>query len=206
MQRQRRKDAPRRWSPSASGGVPLARASAVGWARALLTDPATVFLDTETTGFPPAAEVVEIAVVSAAGEVLLDTLVRPSAPISASVTAIHGISDEQVAGAPVWSDIHQLVCAALEDRTVVIYNAEFDRRVLVGCSDRHRLALPAARWECAMRAYADYRGERSGQGGQARWHKLEAAARYFGHRPGGHRALADALTCRLVVQGMAGML
>lgn len=205
MQRQSRRNVTRRWSAPAGAGVPLARANAVAWARALVTDPATVFLDTETTGFPPTAEIVDIAVVSAAGEVLLDTLVRSSAPIPACVTAIHGIHDQHVVDAPSWNDVHEEMCGALEGRTVVIYNAEFDRRVLVGCSERYQLALPSARWECAMRAYADYRGERDGRSGRPRWHKLEAAARHFGHPPGGHRALADALTCRRVVQGMAGI-
>lgn len=181
-----------------------ARARAVAWAQTRLNDPATVFLDTETTGFLPAAEVVDLAIVTAAGEILVETLVRPLAPIPPAATAIHGITDDDVAGAPCWLEIHDRVCAALAGRTVVIYNVDFDRRVLLGCSDRHLLALPEARWECAMAAYADYRSERT-KGGHFRWHKLGVAAGHFGHPPGGHRALADALTCLRVVRGMASL-
>jgi DNA polymerase-3 subunit epsilon len=182
-----------------------ARARAVDWARDRLNDPATVFLDTETTGFPPSAEVVDLAIVTADGEVLVETLVRPLAPIPPATTAIHGITDQDVAGAPCWLEIHDRVCSALAGRTIIIYNVDFDRRVLRGCSDRHRLTLPEARWECAMAAYADYRHEAAGGNGQRRRYKLEVAAGHFGHPPGGHRALGDALTCLQVVRGMAGL-
>lgn len=213
MKRQPRTGRARRWAivpraaPDLARGLDpaAARERAVAWARDRLNDPATVFLDTETTGFPPVAEVVDPAIVTTDGEILMDTLVRPLAPIPAAVTAIHGITDEDVAGAPYWLEIHQRLCAALAGRTVVIYNVDFDRRVLLGCSDRHLLALPEARWECAMAAYAEYRSEPTKGGGQFRWHKLEVAAGHFGHPPGGHRALGDALTCLRVVRGMAAL-
>ncbi len=205
MNRQRWAGASNRWNNATGADLALGREHAVAWAQGVLSEPSTVYLDTETTGFPPAAEVVDLAVVTAAGEILVDTLVRPLSPIPAGATAIHGISDHHVAAAPYWVDIHDLLCDALTGRTVVIYNLDFDRRVLLGCGDRHRLSLPEARWECAMRAYAGYRGERSQRGGQFRLHKLEDAAHHFGHPPGGHRALADAVTCLRVVRGMAGL-
>lgn len=179
------------------------RTRAVDWARDRLNDPATVFLDTETTGFPPAAEVVDLAIVTADGEILVETLVRPLSPIPPATTAIHGITDQDVAGAPCWLEIHDRVCAALAGRTIIVYNVDFDRRVLGSCSDRHQLSLPEARWECAMAAYADYRNEFAAGSGHWRRYNLEVAAGHFGHPPGGHRALADALTCLRVVRGMA---
>lgn len=206
MNRQRWRLSGRQWSSPtlAERDAVAGRDRAVAWARAVLADPDSVFLDTETTGFPPAAEVVDLAVVSSEGEILLDTLVRPEAPIPAAATAIHGISDRHVAHAPTWRDVHGALVDALAGRTVVIYNMDFDRRVLLGCSDRYQLTLPPARWECAMLAYADYRGDPNQRTGRARWHKLDAAASHFGYAPGGHRALEDTLTCLRVVRGMAG--
>jgi DNA polymerase-3 subunit epsilon len=204
MTRQRTSRTARRWRAAASPEPVTAHANAVAWARALLNDPDTLFLDTETTDLPPAAEVIDLAVVNATGTVLVDTLIRPSMPIPPETTAVHGICDDDVAAAPSWIEVHELLAEALAGRTVVIYNLRFDFRVLTDCSQRYRLSLPRARWECAMLAYADYRGERGRKGGQFRWHKLEQAAGHFGYPPGGHRALPDALTCLQVVRGMAG--
>ena len=57
-----------------------------------------VYLDTETTGLDKTAEIVEIAVVDDAGQILINQLVRPSKPIPAEVTLLHGITNEMVAG------------------------------------------------------------------------------------------------------------
>ncbi|CAA9543443.1 MAG: DNA polymerase III epsilon subunit [uncultured Thermomicrobiales bacterium] len=175
---------------------------AVSWAREVCADPTAVYLDTETTGLGGDAEVVDIALVSADGRVLLDTLVRPQGPIPAAASRIHGIVAEDVRWAPGWDEVHAELCALLHGRAVVVYNADYDRRIVSQCCQRHRLADVAARWHCAMRQYAVFRGEGAGRRGH-RWHRLEHAAVSFGAAPGGHRALGDALSCRAVVLGMA---
>ncbi|MCW3664158.1 3'-5' exonuclease, partial [Burkholderia cenocepacia] len=58
-----------------------------------------ILLDTETTGLDESAEIVEIAVIDDAGNVLLNTLVKPKHPIPNSATAIHGITNAMVATA-----------------------------------------------------------------------------------------------------------
>ncbi|MFJ2900325.1 exonuclease domain-containing protein [Streptomyces sp. NPDC087218] len=73
----------------------------IAWAQKILADPdAYAILDTETTGLDYDSRIVEIAVTTAAGTVLLDTLVNPGAPIPAEAAAIHGITDVMVADAP----------------------------------------------------------------------------------------------------------
>lgn len=188
----------------AAGAQPAAgRAAAIAWAKGLAEDPAVVFLDTETTGLGGGAEVVDLAVVDGSGRIVLETLVRPMAAIPIEATAIHGIGDADVAAAPTWPEVHDALCRLLAERTVVVYNAAFDRRLVGQCGARHGLALPEVRWECAMLAYAGYRAEAGGRGRLLRWHKLEQAVLAFGAEPGGHRAAADALACRAVVLGMA---
>lgn len=179
------------------------RAPAVAWAAALAADPDVLFLDTETTGLGPTAEVVDLAVVGHDGRVLLETLVRPLDPIPPDATAIHGLRDADVAIAPAWPAVHDALCRLLAGRPVVVYNAAFDRRLVAQSGARYGLVLPEVRWECAMLAYAEFRGEPGGRGGRCRWHKLEQAARAFGAAPGGHRAAADALACRAVLFGIA---
>jgi len=182
--------------------LPRGRESAIAWAIALMADPAVVFLDTETTGLGPEAEVVDLAVVGWNGGVLLETLIKPIGEIPRESSAVHGIRASDVASAPSWSEVHGMLCKLLEGRPIVVYNAPFDRRMVEQCGARHMMPLPLLRWECAMRAFARFDEVRDSRG-RPRWQKLERAVGKFGAAPGGHRAAADALACRAVVVGMA---
>jgi len=181
--------------------APNDRQSAVLWSRTLVTATETIFLDTETTGLGPAAEIVDIAVVTATGEVLLDVLVRPSRPIPADATRIHGITNHDVARAPEWCDVIEILMPILRERQIVVYNALFDQTMVRQCCDRIGAPFPLASWLCAMKAYAAFYG--GSGGGRNRWHSLPKAAAAFGLQPGGHRALADAEVCRRVVLAMS---
>jgi DNA polymerase III subunit epsilon len=55
------------------------------------------FLDSETTGLDEQAEIVEIAVLNSAGNLVDEVLIRPQQPIPHRVIAIHGITDTMVA-------------------------------------------------------------------------------------------------------------
>ncbi len=182
------------------------RQDAITWATETMAHERVVFLDTETTGFGPRAEIIDIGIVAADGTTLLDTLVRPEAPIPASTSRVHGLYDDDVVGAPAWSDVYPEVYRLLVGARVVVYNAPFDSGMVTSNCQRHGLVIPSAQWHCAMRKYAEYAGPapaRPGRG-QPRWYKLDSAAAAFGVAPGGHRALSDADVCRRVVVGMAG--
>jgi exonuclease len=167
------------------------------WAAAVLADPDAVILDTETTGLSDDARIVDIAVTTVHGEVLLDTLVNPGGPIPPSATAIHGITDEMVAVAPTFAQVLPDLAAAVFGRRVLIYNDAFDIARL-----RHELALiaadvheftAAARWEDAMAPYSDWCGDWSEWHGNYRWQPLN----------GGHRALGDCLAVIDCLKAMA---
>ena len=87
-----------------------------------------VFLDTETTGFSPAAgdAVVEIAIVDSDGRVLIDTLIDPQRSIPWQATNVHGITDTMVRGKPTLRHVMPQVVEAIAGQQVVIYNASFD--------------------------------------------------------------------------------
>ena len=179
------------------------RLEAEAWARSLLrSGDEWVVLDTETTGLDPSAEAVQIAVLSLAGEVLLDTLVRPSGPIPWGASRVHGITDAHVASAPTYAELHSEVTRLLERRSVVAYNASFDERILRQTAARHGLRAPRARWECAMRQYARWRNEWDERKQDYRWHKLPALA-----LPGAeaHTASGDCRATLHVLRRMAGL-
>lgn len=179
--------------------------NAVRWAQEMVGNPRTVFIDTETTGLDGSAEIVDIAVVGVYGQVLLNTLVHPKRPIPFGASNIHGIFDRDVADAPLWDAVYPLLAALLIDRPVVIYNVEYDRKIIHQCCQELGLEpiQHAQTWQCAMLAHAEFIGEPGKWGRRYRWHKLEKAAAGFGIAPGGHRALSDAEACRQVVLRMA---
>ena len=58
------------------------------------------------------------------------TLVRPSRPIPAEATAVHGIGDADVVDAPRFAEITGELLALLEDAVFVAHNARFDLAML----------------------------------------------------------------------------
>jgi DNA polymerase-3 subunit epsilon len=169
----------------------------------MISDSNVVYVDTETTGIGGRSEIVDIAVVDARGDVLLDSLVKPLVSIPSEASAIHGIYDRDVAFAPSWSGVHHAFTEAVRGRTVVVYNQEYDRGIVNYCCARDGLTAPSGQWQCAMLAFSSFHGDWNGYFGNYRWHKLDAAAALFGLRCGGHRALGDAQACRSVVTAMA---
>jgi hypothetical protein len=181
---------------------------------AWLADPQTLILDTETTDLD--GYLVQIAVITVAGEVLLDTLVNPQAPISPGAQAVHGITEEQVREAPTFSALGWEITRLLHKKQVIVYNADFDQGVLwreverwvrnEGApapegESREAFAMRGAsawckrvRWHCAMELYAAYVGDWSDYHGNYRWQPL----------PGGdHTALGDCRATLAVLQRMA---
>jgi len=166
------------------------------WARSLLKRSDWVILDTETTGLGPKDEIIQIAIMNPEGRALLDTLIRPSQPISPTASAIHGILDADLLSAPTYKEICSRIEKCLKGKTVVIYNADYDMRLLMQTHSRYNLRpimLNRQQIQCAMLKYAAWRGE-LWPDGSYKWQKL----------PGGdHTALGDSRATLQVIKMMA---
>jgi DNA polymerase-3 subunit epsilon len=166
-----------------------------------------VYLDTETTGLNNWDEIVDICILDADGQVLIDTLVKPSGKIPGEATSIHGITNAMVASAPTWPEIWPRVEAAITDRTVLIYNADFDVRLMQQTHRKHRLAWRTVQSRCIMLLYAQFYGEWDAQRRSFRWQKLELAGRQCGLKLlNTHRANDDAQLARAILQYMANVM
>ncbi len=173
-------------------------------------DEGYLFIDTETTGLGDDAEIVEICIIDSHGFIMLNTLIKPTKPIPDEAIAIHGITNEMVAFAPAWTDI----CGAVEELFrrfgFVIYNADYDIRLIKQTYAINGRSSDAAPWMlafhsvCAMKLYAEHRGE-PGRFNGYKWHKLVDAAAHEGVRVEGqaHRALADCKMTLGIVKALA---
>lgn len=176
------------------------RRSAIRTAASWLADN-PLFLDTETTGLESGDQIVEIAVLDAQGKVLLNTLVKPTCPMSAEAAAVHGIAEAELANAPGFADIAPTLYALLENRTVVVYNVAFDRQMIAQTARAHGLdAPPVGSWACAMELYAEFYGVWSSYYDSYKWQSLEDAAMQCGIKALVlHRAAGDAELARRVL-------
>lgn len=166
---------------------------------ALILARGPLFLDTETTGLGTADEVIDLAVIDRDGQVLIDTLIKPTVPLLPEVTAVNGITPEMLAGAPEFPEVMGKLFPLVSGRQVVTYGAGFDVKMLRQTAAAWVLPSPVERAFCAMIAYAEYHGERS-PWGDWKWQKLAEAARQCKVQIPDqlHRALADTELLRQV--------
>ncbi len=157
-----------------------------------------VILDFETTGFvSPNVDIIEIAIVSHSGEVLLDTLLKPHRPIPPAASAVNDIYDEDVADAPTFIDIYPRLLRHLTGQPVVAYNYTFERDILAAVTQRLGLPLKVSEWYCAMKAYTDFSG-------LLRSSKLTTACKRQGVTvENAHTALGDCLMTLALMRQMA---
>lgn len=123
-----------------------------------------LFLDTETTGLGVADQVIQIGLVSLEGEVVLNETLRPSVPIHAEASKVHGITMPDLAECPQWPAIHDRFLAAIDGRQVLIFNAEFDVRLLTNTTQAFGLAVDwqSVNVRCVMKdARAAYEMEKN---------------------------------------------
>lgn len=171
------------------------RSLAIQAAQEILSSDDTILLDTETTGITDVSEVIEVAAIRAkTGEILIDTLVKPSAPYVFEDT-VHTITWEDLQTSPTihTSGLSEILSAS----RVVAYNAQFDYRLLRQSYELMGEKIPSPGFNCAMLIYAAYR---SAPGKAYRWIKLADAITYEGiDFIQEHRALSDIIMTRKIL-------
>jgi DNA polymerase-3 subunit epsilon len=181
----------------------------IEWAREVLNKNC-VFLDTETTGLDYSDEIVEISIIDRQGKALIDTLIRPKCRwIPKEAKAIHGITNQMVANAPKWPEIHDTITQILQTaEVIVVYNADFDWRMLRQTREKYDLpkfGISSTKFHCAMEQFAEYYGEWNSYHHNWKWQRLGVAVNYFDINLEGaaHRALGDTIATLRVVEALA---
>ena len=93
------------------------------------------FLDLETTGLSPwfGDRVCEVGIVLTEGKRIkqqVQTLVNPERPLSLGAASTNGLTDEELANAPKFASIANVVVEWLRGTVVVCHNAQFDMQFL----------------------------------------------------------------------------
>ncbi|MGI9278724.1 MAG: 3'-5' exonuclease [Endozoicomonas sp.] len=164
----------------------------------------------------------EISIIDSTGRPLLDTLIKPVYPIPQDAMAIHGITNEMVKDAPTWPEVHEEFCQLIEDRTLLIYNLDYDLKILRQTISFHDFnnrnsihKLPdfleicrSIKSCCVMKLFAAFYGQWDDYREDWKWKKLTTAANFMNVEIEGkaHRALADCKITLGVLQAMANTL
>lgn len=166
-----------------------------------------LFLDTETTGLGVNDEIVEISIINHKKQVLFNSLIKPVNPIPDEAIAIHGITNEMVANAPTWAEVHEEVSRIVQSAPLVIFNAEFDMQMMAQTAALYGLPPITADkgLHCALWLYAAYFGEWKAEDGRYRRQSLQKALEHENiviDVPA-HRALGDTLRTHALIESMA---
>lgn len=110
-----------------------------------------------------------------------------------------------------WWRLRPEVIELVRGKTVVVYNASFDRAILQNADaisdDEEQVALDklVAGWDCAMEQYAAFWGDWNDYHESYRWQKLSAACgqQQIHIEAKAHSALGDALRTLALIQAMA---
>ena len=163
-----------------------------------------VFLDTETTGLDDTAELIEIAIVDKDGSVLINQRIRPTVAISGGAYRAHGISAADLADCPTWPAIADQVRDLLRGKVVVIFNANYDTRILEQTESafgRDHAWVDDLATHCAMYAAAGIYGATNRYGTISLVNATKrAGVRWQGEA---HSALGDTLATRDLFLAMA---
>lgn len=163
-----------------------------------------LFLDTETTGLGNTAQALEIGLVNSQGETVYHTRLKPTVSIEPGAAAVHGISEAELADAPSWPDIATQLQHHIGLRPLVIFNADFDMRIMKQTAAAHNDPaswLDTLKVYCAMRLSAGYYGATN----RYSTISLASAASQAGLNWSGpeHSAVADAVMTAGVVRNIA---
>ena len=156
-------------------------------------------VDVETTGMHARGvdRITEIAVVHVDGPVTtlaFESLVDPGRPIPPRITALTGIDDATVRGAPRFEDVADRVLAALAGRVFVAHNARFDLSFVRAELERSRDVILRPPLLCTVRLARRLVPELERR-------NLDSVLNFFGIEiERRHRAAGDALATAEVVR------
>jgi DNA polymerase III subunit epsilon len=173
---------------------PIDRNAAILWARAVFANPTKYYiLDTETTGLHN-PEIIELAVIDLDETMIINQRFKPKTEIEPRASQIHGIINQVLADKPEWGIIADRFEQIIADRTLLVYNLDFDSEAIFHTYSVHDLLSPSITGECVMQWYSQFVGNWNEYRQSYKWQKLTG---------GDHSAIGDCLATLKVIKQMA---
>ncbi len=155
----------------------------------------SLIVDTETVGAGPTTEIVEIAFGDVSGEIVFQSLVRPTFNPLPRASRQTRFDMSELESAPYWTDVWQQVSELVHNRLLIAYNAGFDRRAMAAACARLGQHTEERGWRCAMQLVKQVAGVK-------RSLTLAEACALYGLPGGTHRAAADVLATYQLLNAM----
>jgi DNA polymerase III subunit epsilon len=146
-----------------------------------------VILDTETTGLGKNDVIIQIGIIDLDGNVLMDTLIKPTIRkrMSSDATALHGITMKMLNDKPSFRELYPDFLEIVGSKTVLIYNAEYDARLIAQTAEQDGIKLKNFKALCLMKAYSIFVGAWSNYHNDYKYQKLP---------DGDHSAIGDCIS------------
>ncbi|WKJ91328.1 3'-5' exonuclease [Methylomonas montana] len=166
-----------------------------------------IILDTETTGLGHHDQIIECAIITDQGEILHNARYRPSVTVSNGAYQVHGISNHDLQNAPTFDRDAEKIRDILLSKTVAIFNAGFDIKLLANTLTAFNLDtsfLNHVATYCAMLTAAKAYGA-TNQYGTISLYNAFLSAGGNTNMMHAHTALGDCFSTLHVLRDIAGL-
>lgn len=155
-----------------------------------------LILDTETTGLGKNDVVIQMGIIDLDGNVIYDQLIKPSRfkRIPAEAVEIHRISYKMLEEKPFFKDIKDEFYRIINGKQILIYNSEFDLRLLKQTCKADEVEFKNIETFCVVKAYSMFVGEWDERFNEYKYQKLEG---------GDHSAIGDCRATLNILKKMA---
>ncbi len=154
-----------------------------------------LIIDTETVGAGPQIEIIEVALCDSQGEIVFDTLVRPTFNPLPAPSKHQRFARGDFEAAPHWPDVWPLLAPLIEGQLLIAYNAAFDRRALAATCARFRQRSEERGWRDALQLVKQALGTKKSL-------TLSDACARYGVEGGNHRAARDVLAVYVLLKAV----
>ncbi len=165
-----------------------------------------LFLDTETTGLDDLAQIIELGIVGCNGDVIFESRYNPTVEIDQGAEDVHGISKKSLEKEKIFSDDAKKIKKILLNNLIVIFNSEFDLRLLKNTYKAFNLNyefLGDVESECAMYFSARYWGATNRYGTISLSNAVYEAGLNFSDFGEAHSAVGDCKATLAVIKKIA---